>query len=153
MKGFKSQLSVTISRMQMIKIFQKYYNGKRDDELENLNWYNKCYGQKDQSESDQHCCPPMVSDDVKFNNVIAYEFNDYKYLHFEDIISCRGENVSVSGFCALLDDTFVKNQPMHAGEFFYDITESRDVYGHFIVHCHGLNPTELCALLKFIDEE
>lgn len=32
MKGFKSQLSVTISRMQMIKIFQKYYNEKIDDD-------------------------------------------------------------------------------------------------------------------------
>ncbi len=128
MKGFKSQLSVTTSRMQMIKIFQKYYNDKRDDELKDL-------------------------DDVKFNNVIAYEVNDNKYLRFEDIISCKGENVSVSNFCALLDDTFVENPTTYAAEFFYDITESRDEYGHFIVHCRGLSPAELCALLKFLDEE
>ena len=154
MKGFKSQLSVTISRMQMIKIFQKYYNDKRDDELKDLDWHNKCLSvinQEDQS--NLHCCPPTVSDNIKFNNVIAYEVNDNKYLRFEDIMSCKGENISVSSFCALLDDTFVENPTTYAAEFFYDITESRDEYGHFIVHCHGLNPAELCALLKFLDEE
>ena len=154
MKGFKSQLSVTISRMQMIKIFQKYYNDKRDDELKDLDWHNKCLSVINQEyQSNPHCCPPTVSDNIKFNNVIAYEVNDNKYLRFEDIISCKGENVSVSNFCALLDDTFVENPTTYAAEFFYDITESRNEYGHFIVHCRGLNPAELCALLKFLDEE
>lgn len=33
MKGFKSELSITISRKQMIEVFQKYYNEKRENAI------------------------------------------------------------------------------------------------------------------------
>jgi hypothetical protein len=148
MKGFESQLSATISRKQMIRIFQSYYDTKRNEALENLNIYNK---QDDLYK--QYYRPPTIPDNVKFNNVISYEFNNDKYLHFEDVISGKGENETVLHFCMLLNHKFVKRSPNYAEEFFYDITESKDVYGHFVVHCHGLSAVELCMLLKFLGKE
>jgi len=149
MKGFTSELSVTISRKQMVEIYQDYYDEIRNEALENLKFYNEQYDEQ----YNQLYIPPTVPDDIKFNNVILYEYNNAHNLHFEDVISGKGENESISHFCnGLLTSKFVQSIPRYQGEFFYDITESKDVYGHFMIHCHGLSPTELCKLIKFLDK-
>lgn len=96
---------------------------------------------------------PLIPDHIKFNNVIVYEFDNSKYLRFENVISGEGVNEAVSHFCRILDNKFTNTPSRKYEQFFYDITETKDVYGNFIIHCKDLEPDELCALLKFLNKE
>lgn len=104
MKGFKAKLSVTISRKQMIEIYQKYYDENRKSAISNQKNYDEYVKMDDTIEG--YYPKPSIPDCIKFNNVLGYEYGNDKYLHFENVISGKWVNETVRHFCRLLDDEF-----------------------------------------------